>query len=150
MSDLNDAKFLNWFKSVIGLSYLKKGVVSHVCTEIEELQKNLLSKLKCPSFPKCGPCEQCNKTINKLLQEKRRFKNFKDCFSDQDVQKCASNYWEVAKYYMELSTRQYVTGPENTDCSGLLTIIINAKNVYDKLVNICYLDVTRLTILYDY
>ena len=52
----------------------------------------------------------------------------------------ASHPWEVAKCFLSSSGYEHVTSTKDTDCSGLLSIIINMKCIGDKL-NLCDKDV---------
>ena len=49
--------------------------------------------------------------------------------SDDHAKQCFTDYWEVAKYYMNTDASNCATTPHTTDCAGLISIIINALNV---------------------
>ena len=130
--DLNKEEFLNWLKAVIGLSHLKDAIVEAVNEEMELYYDQTIRKqMNCSTFPYCSgnvPCKVCLKLLGTELFNNRRFRG-KPIANDRLII-CAKDHWEIAKCYTTNS--DIVTsdsGFASTDCAGVLSIILNAKNV---------------------
>ena len=135
MDDLNKEEFLNWLKAIIGLNHLKSAIVGPVDEAMKTFYEAILKQVKCSTFPNCAgdnPCKECLKVMQKEIASNTRFKPLP--LKDSRLISCSRDYWEIAKCY---TTSPDVDtcgrGPESTDCAGILSIIINTKNVTEAL-----------------
>ncbi|XP_046853883.1 uncharacterized protein LOC124447028 [Xenia sp. Carnegie-2017] len=79
--------------------------------------------------PKCLSCSLWVKEIKKSCRGKIIWKN-------TDPSRWHELAWEIAKCYMNAQgskeTARAVTGPENTDLSGILNVLVNCKEIRDN------------------
>ena len=132
MGDLNRTEFLNWLKAVLALGHLKDGIVEPVVSAMKKFYTEMPKSCnKCKNKVSACSCSPPRDCIKKYLaaNHQRTLAGIKW----EEVKKNTWKvYWEVANCYnSEGNTTS--TGPESTDCAGILTIIINAKNVRQAL-----------------
>ena len=131
MGDLNRTEFLNWLKAVLALGHLKDGVKGPVVDAMEQFHKNIPKTCdKCENEVTVCTCSPPRNCIKKYLVDNHQFRAMKwDKTKESNKWK---NYWEVANCYNSEGNTSSA-GPESTDCAGIITIIINAKNVRTEL-----------------
>ena len=133
---LNKSEFLNWIKTVVGLYHVKQGTLGFVKKYIHEFHTQTFEKVDCSSCSNCSKeavCQACEVKFKKWLCQNHRFK--KQNFNNINLMRSVQNPWELAKYFMNEAQPEMVS-PETTDCSAVISIIINYKVLEKKLSNV--------------
>ena len=79
----------------------------------------------CPNFISCR--------LYKNIAQLHRFGHTSCSYKNTNACKWTSTPWELAKCFLTMDGYIACIGPQDTDCTGLLSIIINMKDIGDKL-----------------
>ena len=144
---MQDNMFVNWLKVTYGLVHVKDGlspvtgrIMSDFQKEInDEIKYNIVgacSSISCTSNSIKNPdqfvCENnlCDNILRRIAAEhiNKKLIVWKNC----EMREWPKNCWEIAKAYMPRGYSSS-TGPNDTDCSGLLHLVCNCKQFRTKI-----------------
>jgi dsRNA-specific ribonuclease len=143
---LNDPGYKNWIK--VSLALIESKEALHVFTErtIVELHKAIQTSVHslgvgtCTKTPLCNTnkgkapsCASCTEWVKEIKKQSRGQLLWKNA----DPSTWHNVHWEIAKCFMNAqgskATAASVTGPDKTDLSGMLNVLVNCKEFENHL-----------------
>ncbi|XP_046853881.1 uncharacterized protein LOC124447027 [Xenia sp. Carnegie-2017] len=138
---MNKPGYKNWIKVSRALIEAKKalhGFTKEAIEDVHAQMKSVVGPGTCTKTaacntnrgePKCPSCSLWVKEIKESCKGNIIWKN-------TDPSRWHELAWEIAKCYMNAQgskeTARAVTGPENTDLSGILNVLVNCKEIRDN------------------
>ena len=134
---LNDPKYKNWIKVSLALIQSKEALHDFTKNVIDDLHRDIKTKVgpgTCTGTSACNrkggkppSCPSCDLWVKEIkLQNKGQLQ-----WKNADPTKWDKDPWEIAKCFMNpqgsKASSAAVTGPDKTDLSGMLNVLINCK-----------------------
>jgi len=144
---LRDSKYANWLKVTYGLTRVKDGlgfVTGQIMSEFQGEIKNENNIVEPCNSDSCTsrsiksrgadkfvcPNNVCSNFLQRIVAEHTNRNSI--CWKNCSVRDWPERCWEIAKAYMSPGYES-TSGPESTDCAGLLQLIRNCKQFSAKM-----------------
>ena len=135
---LNDPGYKNWIKVSLALIQSKEALRDFTKNVIDDLHDDIKTKVgsgTCDgtcNTPKCSAKEpSCPSCVKWVKEVKAQTKGTQIFWRNVDKSKWHDDPWEMAKCWMnpqgDKASAAAVTGPDKTDLSGMLNVLINCK-----------------------
>ncbi|KAK2173623.1 hypothetical protein NP493_862g01003 [Ridgeia piscesae] len=119
-----DPLYINWLKAARALFCTAEGIRDFCERHMKEYQKDVISRLKCPTDTCTGGtglCKDCEVLWKKELTSQIHTKT-SPCWKNANVTIWDSSAWEVAKVYMTHGQKKVRSAAE-TDVVGLMQLV---------------------------
>ena len=126
---------IDYYKTIIGLNILKKGIHKYVMKQIRDLFSHMLKELDSCCIDKLENdelCDECIDRIKKFLTQHHKYSKID--FTKTKMKKCVIDEWELVKFICDPVYIILNNELKDIGCNAMLSFMMNVKSIESNLL----------------